>query len=109
MGSFKSRIGLGYLRERDFTGEKHHEEALWPPFSGETLLAYGLPILKTLKASQKERERIHKIIDQTKISMEICLAVAQALSQLGYLAIGEKDLKGNHLLQLTDKGRKMVE
>ena len=109
VGRFRSRIGLGYLRQGDFTVEGHQGEALPARFSGETVLAYGLPILKTLKAAPKERERVHKIIDQTRIPMETCLTVTQALSQLGYLTIGEKDLKGNHLLHLTEKGRKMVE
>jgi hypothetical protein len=41
--------------------------------------------------------------------MDTCLTVAEALSQMGYLLIVEKDLKGNHLLLLTEKGKKMTQ
>ena len=108
MGRFQSRLGLGYLSDRDFTGRRPSTAVGVPRFSDETLLAYGIPILKALRASPKERERIHRMIDQTEIAMDNCLTVVEALSEMGYLVILEKDLKGNHLLLLTEKGRKMA-
>lgn len=108
MGRFQSLLGLGYLSDRDFTGRRSSGAAWVPRFSDETILTYGIPILKALSVSPDEKERIYQIIDQMEIPMDNCLAVVEALSDMDYLIILEKDLKGNHLLFLTEKGRKML-
>ena len=108
MGRFQSRLGLGYLSDRDFIGRRPSGAAWVPRFSDETILAYGIPILQALRASPTEKERIYRIIDQIEIPMDNCLAVVEALADMDYLVILEKDLKGNHLLFLTERGRKML-
>jgi hypothetical protein len=105
--SYRSRLGLGYLGVRDFP-KREKTPLASSRFSSEILLSYGVPILRGLRDSQKDRARIHRIIEQTHIPMDTCLTVSEALRQLGYLEVAERDLKGNHLLLLTEKGKKMV-
>lgn len=52
--------------------------------------------------------RLYTLIDQLQIPIEVALKVTDYLEKRGHLRIVQRDLKGDHELQLTEEGRKLL-
>lgn len=110
MADIRKQLGLDYLRR----GAKKKEspptppkEAL-PPFLSDALIAYGRPMLDVLRRADPVTVRLHPLIDELQIPIDVALKVTEYLEAKKYLAIVRRDLKGDHELQISEEGRKLL-
>lgn len=106
----RRQLGLDYLRRG--TEEKEvpkgtAEEAL-PSFLSDALIAYGRNMLEALKRASPGTAKLHALIDELNIPIDVALKVTDYLEEKKYLTVVRRDLKGDHELQLTDEGRRLV-
>ena len=110
MASIRDQIGLDFLRKRGTEPEDRptglNEER--PPFLDEALLTYGRPLLEALRRAAPGTERLHGLIDEMAIPIDVALRVVDHLESQRYLEVVNRDLKGNHELRLTDEGARLL-
>lgn len=110
MADIRQRIGLDYLGQRG-TQKKGREEAAAPsppPFLSDALLSYGRPLLEAVRRAAPGTAHLHDVIDELKIPIDIALRLVDYLQEQHHLLVVRRDLRGNHELQLTDEGLKLL-
>ncbi len=110
MADIRKQLGLDYLRrgtEERGPAAEPSQEAL-PPFLRDALISYGRPMLAALGGAAPATVRLHALIDQLQIQIDVALKVTEYLEEKKYLTIVRRDLKGDHELQITEKGRKLL-
>jgi hypothetical protein len=107
----KKQLGLEFLKRKSRGGPSSagssNAPAL-PPFLQDALLSYGRPLLEAIGAAAPAPARLHDIVEQIQIPIDVALRVSDYLQEQGYLTVVRRDLKGNHELQLTDEGRRAL-
>ena len=110
MAGIRDQIGLDFLRKRGTEAEDRPagpgDERL--PFLDEALLSYGRPLLEALQRAAPGTARLHALIDELAIPIEVALRVVDHLEGQRYLAVVNRDLKGNHELRLTEEGARLL-
>ncbi len=106
MASIRKQLGLDYLRGSDVAEKAPDTQA--PPFLDDALISYGRPFLEALRKADPETMRLYTLIEQLQIPIEVALRVTDYLEKRGHLRIVKRDLKGDHELQLTEEGRKLL-
>lgn len=110
MADIRKQLGLDYLRrdaEEKEPAREPSQETL-PPFLRDALIAYGRPMLEALRTAAPAPARLHALIDQLQIQIDVALKVTEYLEEKKYLTIVRRDLKGDHELQITEEGRKLL-
>ena len=110
MEEIRKKLGLGYLRrgaEQKETPAEPRQEPL-PPFLSDALIAYGRTILEALRRGEPATARLHALIEQLQIPIDVALKVTEYLEEKKYLTVVRRDLKGDHELRLTDEGRRLL-
>lgn len=79
-----------------------------PEFLSDALVAYGRPMLEAIRRSAPGTARLHSLVEELKIPIEVALKVVDYLEQKRYVAVVSRDLKGNHELRLTDEGARLL-
>jgi hypothetical protein len=105
MASIRKQLGLDYLRGAEEPENPRAKEE--PAFMDDALISYGRPILEGLRAAGGTAS-LYTLIDQLYIPIEVALKVTEYLEARGHLKIVRRDLKGNHQLQLTEEGLKLL-
>jgi predicted transcriptional regulator len=110
MAGIRDQIGLDFLQKR---GTEPEDRAISsgeerPSFMDEALLTYGRPMLEVLRRAAPGTVRLHNLIDELAIPIDVALRVVDHLESQRYLAVVNRDLKGNHELRLTDEGARLL-
>lgn len=103
MSDLIKQLGLDFLR-----GQQREAPEPLPPFLKDALLSYSRPILEALARAHPGTIRLYALIDQLQIPIEVALKVVDYLERNNLLTIVRRDLKGDHELQLTDAGRRLL-
>ena len=105
MASIRKQLGLDYLRSSEQVEKTPDTQA---SFLDDALISYGRPLLEALGKAAPATVRLYTLIDQLQIPIEVALKVTDYLEKRGHLRIVKRDLKGDHELQLTEEGRKLL-
>jgi predicted transcriptional regulator len=106
MSSIRKQLGLDYLRGAEQAETPRAREE--PPYLDDALISYGRPVLEALRRNAPATTRLYALIDELNIPIEMALRVTEYLEKRGHLRIVQRDLKGDHELQLTEEGRKLL-
>ena len=68
------------------------------------LIAYGKELLRAVLKAEPQPARLHEVVEQTNIPIDVALTVVRSLEGQGYLTVVDRDLKGNHALKLSAAG-----
>ncbi len=108
MTEYQRQLNIDYLRRpQDATSEPTHEEPT-SPFFNDALMLYGRRVIESLAHAKDRTMTLHTVIDELSIPIDTALMVAEYLNRKKYLTIVQRDLKGNHKLQLTSEGFKLL-
>lgn len=110
MADIRQRIGLDYLARRGVQKKSREEAAPQgpPPFLADALLSYGRPLLEAIRRAAPATAHLHNVIEELKIPIDIALKLVDYLEDQRHLVVVRRDLRGNHELQLTDEGLKLL-
>ena len=109
----REQFGLDFLRNarRSSSGAERSSssgpEQSLPPFMERALLSYGRPLLQSL-LKQHGRGRVFELIDLLGVDVETLMPVINYLVSNGYLEKREEDKRGNHELQITPAGERLL-
>lgn len=106
MASIRKQLGLDYLRGTDTEEVPNAREST--PFLDDALISYGRPILEALRRNSPATTRLYALIEELQIPIEVALKVTDYLEKRGHLTVVRRDLKGDHELQLTEEGLKLL-
>jgi hypothetical protein len=110
MGSFRDKFSLSYLNpsgaQADVSQRSSQSEHL--PGMEEALLVWGRRIAEVLNGSTNQTAKVFDILDKLDGRADTLLPVINYLSSEGYLVRLQEDLKGNDVLKLTERGRKLI-
>ena len=108
----EKQLGLGYLDRSSKTETSNRDgstRSLWNGLDPvEMLSSIGRPLLKGV-ASAGGVERLYPLLENLHMSISVALPVVEFLEQQDLVEIVDRDLKGNHELRLTKRGRGMIE
>lgn len=108
MPDFRKQLGLDYLQGTTRAVTDKNVEGSARGYLDDAVIAYGRPILEQLNKSSGGTAKLYSIIDALNIPIETALKVTEELDLRGHLNIVRKDLKGDHELQITNAGRRLV-
>jgi hypothetical protein len=112
MTKIMQQLGLGYLKGSRDSGppqrQSRERAGEQPPFFDEALLLYSRPLLDALAAAPGRSAGLFDLIERVRLPIEDALRVLPELERQGYVTIVERDLKGNHRLQLTEDGARKL-
>ena len=106
MGSFRDKFSLSYLNPPDPQQKTSSTSAL--PGMEEALLTWGRRVAETLDDSPNQTLRVFEIVDRLNARADTLFPVINHLTSGGYLARLQEDPKGNDVLKLTDRGKKLL-
>jgi len=110
VADIRQQLGLDYLKgsERADGPTQRAQAQESPPFLEEAIIAYSRPMLEKLRESPHGSAKLYTLIDRLQIPIETALKVMEYLEGRNYLRVIHRDLKGDHELQLTDDGRRLL-
>lgn len=110
MEEIRKKLGLDYLRRgaEQKTPAAVPAQGDLPPFLSDALIAYGRPLLEALKRAATGTARLHALIEELQIPIDVALKVTEYLEEKKYLTVVRRDLKGDHELKITDEGRRLL-
>lgn len=107
MADIRKQIGLDFLRTRGMASPEQAREKAAAGLSG-ALITYGKELLGAVRQAQPQPARLHEVVEQMNIPIDIALAVVSSLEDQGYVTVVDRDLKGNHALRLTTAGAALL-
>lgn len=110
MEEIRKKLGLDYLRRaaEQKPSSAEASQDVFPPFLSDALIAYGRKLLEVLKRAAPATVRLHPLIDELQIPIDVALKVTDYLEEKKYLTVVRRDLKGDHELLITDEGRRLL-
>ena len=110
MADIRKQIGLDFLRTREIsqgpTGERARGTGS-TDLSG-ALITYGREVLGAVRKAEPDPAKLHVVVDQLHIPIDVALEVVDYLEKQGYVTVIDRDLKGNHTLRLTPAGAALL-
>lgn len=109
----EKQLGLGYLGRKPDGSRREEQKRSGTEQSTsldplEMLTSYGRPIMKYM-ATHGGTARLYSIIDNLQMPIGVALPCVEFLDREDFVEIVQQDLKGDHELRLTKRGRAMVE
>jgi hypothetical protein len=112
--NINDQLGLGYLNRPRSASDADQltpgslpNPSATPVAPREAILTFGRPMLDDL-AEAGGSARLWDLIEKRRIPIDICLRLVDAFEQDGLLEVQERDLKGNHGVRITTKGRSVI-
>jgi hypothetical protein len=105
MSDIRKQIGLDFLRSRDASQgqDRRASERVSRNLEG-ALVAHGGPVLEAIRRVQPEPARLHAIVEDLRIPIDVAIRVVDYLEQQNYVEVVNRQLNGNHELRLTPEG-----
>jgi hypothetical protein len=116
MQEYRKRLGLGWAKQqqesasrgeplRSGSGERIDADR----FLEDALLAYAPKVLTGMGRAPGFVTSVFQLVDSLHESVSVLGPVIDHLRKNGYVDLVEQDLKGDHKLRLTERGRKVAD
>ncbi len=117
MQAIRERLGLDFLKPASQAPETAEGEgarrsasraAAASEYLEDALLTLAPKALKVLAASPGRRSTVFELVDHLREPVSALNPVLAHLRERGYVNLIREDLKGNHEIEITDRGMRVV-
>lgn len=112
MQEYRKKLGLGWTKKGSSDGDRSRsgpvERIDADRFLEDALLAYAPKVLSGMGASPEGKASVFQLVDSLHEPVSVLGPVIDHLRKNGYVDLVEEDLKGDHKLRLTERGRKVA-
>jgi hypothetical protein len=110
MTDIRKQIGLDYLQNRASQRQERPPTESVPQGSPleEAVLANAGRLLEALRRAGPAPAQLYTLLDELQMRIDVALRVVDYLEEKGYVTVVTRDLKGNHTLQLTESGARLL-
>lgn len=109
MTDIRKQIGLDYLKNRSSQSlpGAPSEPAPGSPLD-EAVMANAGRLLEALRKAGPGPVQLYARLDELQMRIDVALRVVDYLEEKGYVRVVRRDLKGDHTLQITDAGARLL-
>jgi hypothetical protein len=110
MTDIRKQIGLDYLKSRSAQRPEQTPSEAAPAGSPleDAVVAHAGRLLEALRRAGPGPVQLYPCLDELQMRIDVALRVVDYLEEKGYVTVVTRDLKGNHTLQITESGARLL-